>query len=134
MHNAYIAGLFDGEGCINIYHHIKWYQLRIIIQMTTKKPLDELYSRYGGVLRFVESKNPKWSPTWRWEISDKDMCIRFIEDILPYSIIKLPQCEVALEFLATIQHHSGVATPDEVVEKRRTLMEKIKVIKHDYDY
>lgn len=100
----YLAGLFDGEGCINIYKRRRerargGYELipQAIVCLTKgSEILHELKSRYGGDLS-IRQRQANWSPVTYWNLRHKGLK-KFLNDILPYLIIKKQQAMLALEY------------------------------------
>lgn len=101
---AYWAGLFDGEGCINIYRtkansksktSRPSYTLQVSIDNTNEEVLKEIYETYGGTFYTRKRKN-------RTRIYCVKLCsnkaIPFLTDILPYLRIKKSEAIIALEF------------------------------------
>ncbi len=110
---AYIAGLFDGEGCVSYKqynrkrkHNKKPYptwQIRLEIAMTDKSVLVWLNEVLGvgtvGEKRYKSRYALGWKKQWRWRCSHRDAfyvcCL-----IWPWSHIKLPEIQ------KIIQHYS----------------------------
>lgn len=97
---AYIAGLFDGEGCVSISK--TWpkdrlnprYKLCVTIANTNPKPLIIIKKLYGGYI-YIGNKSPGRKILYTWKIATKST-ERFLGDILPYLIIKKEEVELAL--------------------------------------
>jgi len=94
----YIAGFFDGEGCIGVYHRKnRGFHLRTqLTQNKTAKSeiiLNYLLNKYGGNLeeQITNSKKIKYN----WQLSSKN-AMKLLEDIKPHLIIKKDQAEIAL--------------------------------------
>ena len=110
---AYIAGLFDGEGCVSYKqynrkraHNKKAYptwQIRLEIAMTDKSVLVWLNEVLGvgtvGEKRYKTKYNAGWKKQWRWRCSHRDAfyvcCL-----IWPWTHVKLPEIQ------KIIQHYS----------------------------
>lgn len=101
---AYMAGVFDGEGCICIakakaregrYHPS--YHLECSVQMANEY-LPTLYRfSFGGSIYLYQHKNPRHQPTWEWHISARK-ANDFLKAILPYLTIKKGEAELAIKF------------------------------------
>ncbi len=96
----WLAGFFDGEGCINITvagksrHAI----LRLYLVNTDADLLREIQKQYGGHFATQESKKKGWKPfcTLIWtNIPAKGL----LSQIGEFLILKRRQCELAEEFL-----------------------------------
>ena len=110
---AYIAGLFDGEGCVSYKqynrkraHNKKAYptwQIRLEIAMTDKSVLVWLNEILGvgtvGEKRYKTKYTAGWKKQWRWRCSHRDAfyvcCL-----IWPWTHVKLPEIQ------KIIQHYS----------------------------
>ena len=110
---AYIAGLFDGEGCVSYKqynrkraHNKKAYptwQIRLEIAMTDKSVLVWLNEILGvgtvGEKRYKTKYTAGWKKQWRWRCSHRDAfyvcCL-----IWPWTHVKLPELQ------KIIQHYS----------------------------
>ena len=110
---AYIAGLFDGEGCVSYKqynrkraHNKKAYptwQIRLEIAMTDKSVLVWLNEILGvgtvGEKRYKTKYTKGWKRQWRWRCSHRDAfyvcCL-----IRPWTHVKLPEIQ------KIIQHYS----------------------------
>ena len=110
---AYIAGLFDGEGCVSYKqynrkraHNKKAYptwQIRLEIAMTDRSVLVWLNEILGvgtvGEKRYKTKYTKGWKKQWRWRCSHRDAfyvcCL-----IWPWTHVKLPEIQ------KIIQHYS----------------------------
>ena len=106
---AYIAGLFDGEGCVTckqkktkrkdrggkIYN--QWY-IRCEIAMTDKDVITGLHEVLGfgwsGEKRY--NNKPKYKKQWRWCCGYRD-ALTFAKLIWPYTQVKLHQLEQIID-------------------------------------
>ena len=107
---AYMAGLFDGEGCISLARHSsgRYYNVACYIVMTNEYILQLFCFRFGGRVsrKYNRPMNPKHQPYWRWSISSRQ-AYHFLKTIYPYLIIKKPQAEVAFKFIEEHTYHTG---------------------------
>lgn len=96
----YVAGLFDGEGCVSILKNgigrrNPLYQLHAIISMTHKVTLQRIRQRFGGSLYEVERDVLTRQTSWRLDISGLKARIFFCA-LYPYVVIKKKVVTVAL--------------------------------------
>lgn len=125
----YIAGLFDAEGCIICNVSDK---KRYNLYLTQKNHMDLLdkireYIGYGKVM----------SSDYRIVISTMPNIIHFLEQVIPYLIVKRKQAESMLTYV-TRRHNMSKSHPDYCVitEEDKKLFEIIHNEKHqnsDYD-
>ena len=95
---AYYAGILDGEGTIRIgknkpleYHtRTAHYYLQVIIANQNLQVLEELKQCFGGSIQ-------RATGCYHLHMASR-MAASFLEAVKPYSRIKLPQIEVALQF------------------------------------
>ena len=98
---AYFAGLFDGEGCVNVVEvkpkpgrHSPTFQTLAQVSMTDRRSLDLLFITFGGRIRLSTKKGSR--PIWVWRVYHKN-AKRFLEAILPYLVVKKYQAELLIE-------------------------------------
>lgn len=89
MHNAYFAGLIDGEGYMGFYSRGTKQSSRLIVgvNMTCEKTLRFLHKRFGGQFGPRETKQPNKKPQWLWRCVGHD-AIAVLKAIRPYSITR----------------------------------------------
>ena len=110
---AYIAGLFDGEGCVSYKQYMQkrkgrkkaypFWQIRLEIAMTEKSILVWLCEVLGvGTVtekRYKTKYTLGWKKQWRWRCSHRD-AFKVCCLIFPYAHIKLDKIQ------KIIQHYS----------------------------
>jgi hypothetical protein len=101
---VYMAGLIDGEGCFYIAHKIKnmlksTYSPQFKIVLTNQEVIvwmaDKLKRSYTHILG---SSDTNQHETYIVRISDRIGLIKFIEQILPYLIVKKDIAQTILDF------------------------------------
>lgn len=119
----YIAGFFDGEGCIKIgygkYTYLR-YKLQIGIGQKSKNILMKIQQKYGGS---IYTKYDKRTDVvyYEWDANSQRAC-QILEQIYPYLQEKKPQAKLAIEFQKFTHSH---------VNKSR-LSELEKIEKYSY--
>ena len=97
----YIAGFFDGEGCVNITVAGKSKQatLRIMIANTHKEILEAIQRQFSGHIYRTRASinNPKWKESWQLVLLHQK-ATDFLEAIEPYIIVKASQVKLGLDF------------------------------------
>lgn len=98
---SYIAGFFDGEGCIGISKSGKSGQmiLRTSLVNTNDIVLRVIQATYGGSIH-VQQHQSNWKPAYNWSVAGRQ-AREFLKDIGPFLVMKRPQYEVALRFFST---------------------------------
>jgi len=99
---VYLAGIVDGEGCINIvkYHKDNRYRYRLQLRVinTCKELVDWVEERFGGYI--TSRQRPNLKVVYEWYIADKAAEL-LLYDMLDYLIVKRQQAYIALDFRAT---------------------------------
>lgn len=100
----YLAGLFDGEGCVHIPVQnrpglkIPNYGIRAVFCLTHREVVREI-AEYAGV-KFCRLRknavNPKWADAWQVQICGNRAASLFRE-MLPYLIVKRQCVDIALQ-------------------------------------
>ncbi len=106
----YLAGFFDGEGCISINKNRKLkkqngkyyiqYNGNVIVANTNREILELFKKRFGGNIYELKAKNRHQNnkPSFQWIIYSK-MATNFCEEMVDRLILKKRQAEI----LASLQ-------------------------------
>lgn len=102
---AYLAGLIDGEGCIELAFNnrkdgYKQYYPRVRIHMTNLEALEAAKDLYGGSITTRKPYKNHWKQAYDWGISC-GKAVTLLKDIFPYSIIKKEEITLLLSFETT---------------------------------
>jgi hypothetical protein len=146
---SYFAGLFDGEGCIQIVKYTshwsrrktKVYGLQVTVNMSSISPQKLLKKHFGGSIINRKGAIPNHRDTHVWQIWGAKAMF-FLKAIYPYSMIKKEQIENAIEFQEHLEVFQKVwpkikgkstnTLPSEVIEYREKLFKKAKDLKKDF--
>ena len=95
----YMAGFFDGEGCVNITLGGKGRQriLRVMIVNTNRIILEEFQKQFGGKLNKSRTLKENWKP-FNCLTFINTHALDFLQKIYPFIFIKKRQIELAMEF------------------------------------
>ena len=124
----YLAGLIDGEGCIDIQASKGNYltpRLRITFAGPGKEVLEFCKNNYDGHLTMRESKNPNWSDAWTWEVTGYTRVCKILRNIVNHLIIKKEQAKIIL-WLETNLKGKWLRP-----ETREAAIEEMKLMKRD---
>jgi len=134
---AYMAGFFDGEGCIFIYRKTDGnYQFCCTVTQTIRWILELFKFNFGGSIHITGNKkrykDMGWHVCWEWKIGDQK-ALSFLKTILPYLVLKKGEATVAVKF-QTDKKPQGIRfkTPEEkdnaraVQEAQRLLIKNLK--------
>lgn len=133
---AYLAGIIDGEGCfytgrIKQGRYGSGYQYHTVIKIdnTSEELIEWLKATFGGGREYVwhKLKNPNWKPIYVWYASGK-MLEYICKSIYPYLIIKKKQCELMLQFRATVKNRGSKVVEPEVLELRQSIIDQMHAL------
>lgn len=106
---SYIAGFFDGEGCICVPHSPVTVRGGIFISMVQTKYEGSLL--IASIANFLQSNsigcavkhgitpsNPKWASSHRVDITNWEDGVRFLSFVLPYLTIKKTQAQDTIRY------------------------------------
>jgi len=96
---AYIAGLFDGEGCVHIggRRQNSSYNLEVSLSNTNRDVLFWIQSIFGGYIKEQKKAKEYHTQCYNWRIVS-NQAVLFLESIYPYMRIKLNQADGAIAF------------------------------------
>jgi len=145
---SYLAGLIDGEGCIEIQKRKKpecivghYYTARIRISSTNKEIIEWLKNSFGGYIS-ERKGNGNNKDSWTWCLA-YGKAKKFIGKVCPYLKIKRKQAELLREFFKTFEKGSYMIVENklknngtgyhkelrkEILEKREKLYQQIRAL------
>lgn len=97
---AYIAGFFDGEGCVRIKQsnqHGNSYYVIAHITNTNRAILKEVQELFGGTIRMQERGPNK--DVYNWQITSAE-AVDFLQTLAPFLKEKQTQATYAISFHA----------------------------------
>lgn len=134
LSNEYIAGFFDGEGCIT--SSLQWTSgkyikkprvaVHVTISNTRKDVLEAIGNKYDGT---VSSKGQgKHKNCFHLRIVGKAKMKKFLTSIYPYLVIKKDDVVLALEFIESLRDKNlgPEPLPIEVHNMRQRVNEALK--------
>lgn len=152
----YLAGFFDGEGCVGVYEkhprqhrdrtRYSTFVLSITLSNTNQEVLEYIKEHCGGRISIRASEGatkldgtPK-KPCWRWDASNREAA-HILQQLLPYLIVKREQVLVGLRFAGLIagqwsrrraQQFPGIPLPmtNAEIAGRRAFVSEMKSLKH----
>lgn len=106
---AYLAGFFDGEGCIRVAVNRASvsngknpiYRLVMLVNQRTdhREPLELLQETFGGNLNDMRNGTERNAPTSSWQLGGRK-AEAALEQMLPYLRVKHVHARAALAFFA----------------------------------
>jgi hypothetical protein len=140
---AYAAGIFDGEGYVDIYmastskaSKSPSFMLRVIISQKDGRIMNFLKENFGGSV-LLEHRTGSY--IYRWDIRSR-AAERFLTEIYPFVMIKKEQVDLALGFerkkgiyLNTLKGSQGFRQlSDKEIQWRFEARESLKKMKKEY--
>ncbi len=127
---AYLAGFFDGEGCVMINRNRKAYgperkprqYVRAMAVNTSGTPLYKLNELFGGHVTLLKRKNDAHKDIYRWEIICRPAAV-FLYTIQPYLTIKYELIDLALEFYRSLHNGNGKGNSWDYTDKELSYQE-----------
>lgn len=132
---SYLAGFFDGEGCISILKRKKgnWnvsHFLRVSIGQKDGETLDWIKDNFGGNVYLI-----KIDGSYVWALSDHQ-AYEFTKIICPFLRYKKPQAELAIRFhedrivnSRRMTKHKHTALTEEELKLREDMFLEMKSLK-----
>jgi hypothetical protein len=130
----YVAGLFDGEGCIQIckvmrQEHTQYMHTHLVVTITSSylPVILQLKRQFGGhKIRVKKSVNYK--TYWHW-MAECRLGEDFLSVILPFLVIKKEQAILALKYRKTFKHtYKGSPVPDTIMQIRDDFRNQIRTL------
>ena len=133
----YLAGFFDGEGCITLCNGGRKYNLKCICANTVKESVELFQERFGG--RIHPQRRPAgkahYKMCWKW-VADSRIGESFLKEILPYLRIKRKVAELALEFMRLPLKPKGrlkngdsrLLVKEEIQKQREHIVSRLRVL------
>lgn len=123
---AYIAGVIDGEGCLQAYLKNDHLQLRVEVGSTCPELANWLREKVGGHVSSWQRRNKKERRIYLWRVHT-GLAVPLLERLLPYLIIKKRQAELFLELADTRKTpKEGRHVAKHVHERRLRLVGEIR--------
>ena len=103
----YVAGLFDGEGCISLVKQrrtnspLPSYTMRVVISMTHKPIIKLLQAQFGGNYHERKGANSKTRNSFSLMWANQQAGT-ILQILIPHLILKRAEAEVALEYVQTL--------------------------------
>lgn len=113
---AYIAGLFDGEGCIVIVEDYPSFYVRTQVTNTNKEVLDLLQENFKGCICKHKEENRRDYYVWQ---ASCGVAILFLKAIYPFLRIKKEKARLAIEFEKGRKKREYPVSKEELKRRRK---------------
>jgi len=125
---AWVAGVVDGEGCLDYTCAARTVRLRVkMTHLTTIKKLKQVTG--VGNVRTYQTGNDR--RVWEWCVVGREELQRLLCALLPYSVTKLREIEAVLAFFVTSPLHPGVPYSPRELRARDRLYKRLRRLKHE---
>ena len=109
---AYLAGLFDGEGCVGYYSRgvskeVQYHSASLHIAMTDPKAITWLMDKLSVGKVSIIAHSGRRKTVYSWQVCRKAHVREILELIRPYLLTKADQVELLLKLLAMEDAVSG---------------------------
>ena len=130
---AWVAGLVDGEGCIDCRSHVPRRQRHLprLAVSNTYRPALERVREVLGVGAISSQANPN-RPLWRWEVSGAAGVGAACAALLPYLVIKREQAVVMIALCERFTA-GGRRLDDAELTERSRLADELRRLKVAYN-
>lgn len=119
----YLAGLFDGEGCISISRNQQTHSKRgpspvhtLTVTVAMNQPgvaVKAFHRRYGGSIRLRKPQGKSNRPIYCWYASSR-IALRVLEDLGEHLLVKKRQAQLGVKFQRRVlrtKRYGPVAMP-----------------------
>lgn len=122
----YLAGLIDGEGCINIVANKKTLRPRLFVKLAEPGAfvLDYIQNTYGGHIYKKVSTNPNWQDVYSWELTGWSKVCYALRQLKNFLHIKRNQAELVLKLENLVRGKNLTEDVIEVAKQELKLMKK----------
>ena len=113
----YIAGLIDGEGCIQLSRQrasAKFRSPNVSVASTTPELLNILKGRFGGSISTKKAYQDHHKQSWEWKVTH-DNAIRVCREVAPVLLepAKRARAEMIVSRYKSVTKRNGKYTEDE---------------------
>ena len=121
----YVAGFFDGEGCVNISTDTYGKPfIRILIVNTDVLVLEKFKERWGGNITHNKRHKENWKRSYTWRLSH-NKAINFLKELEPHLIVKKKQTNLAISFYQ-LTPGKGTKWSNDSLQKANEIIDQIR--------
>lgn len=113
---SYVAGFFDGEGCVGIKRSGSSHQPYATIGQTRPEVLQRIQALFGGSIRFNKHSN-----CWIYWASSR-VALQLLRAIEPYAIVKLEEIKLVIRAFERTTFDKKAGVPKDLRELRERNM------------
>ena len=125
---AYVAGIIDGEGSIDLYKtsaakEKPRYALRVAVGITNEWMPQFLKFNFGGSIHCIVHSTPKHKNCWLWVIQARQAG-KFLSLIIPYLQLKRPHAELAISYQSRKHRCNYLSNEERVLDQADRILMK----------
>jgi hypothetical protein len=130
---AYLAGLFDGEGCVGYYKRtakgVPYHSASLHICMVDKRAPQWIMDHVGYGKISVSEKPGNRQTVYSWQLCNKPQVYEVLKAIRPYLTIKCDQVDLLFALWEAEKAFPVRTLSDELITLRQTAADQIKLLK-----
>lgn len=141
LSDQYLAGLFDGEGCIDLQRVYAKppYDKKVYVRPRVRMSMSDnvlflaahLQAEFGGHISRRKPQNTRQQSSWSLEWLSKDDIIAVLQRMLPHLVLKGEQAKLALWWLKEASGRSNQSGMPGMNQAREALKEELQAMKRD---
>lgn len=109
MNINWLAGFFDGEGCVTICHsktRPHAYELHVTISQGNRKILDKIKKILGYGDVYTKGETINWKPCHMYDCRNKN-AMKFLKRLLPFLMVKQLVTRFGIQFQTGVKRTMG---------------------------
>jgi hypothetical protein len=130
---GYLAGLFDGEGCVGYYERwtkaVPYHSASLHVCMTDRRAPEWIMNKVGyGKISFSQKSGERKS-VYSWQLCNKPQIQEVLKAIRPYLTVKGEQVDLLFELWKAEEAFPIRVVSPELINIRENTMNRIKLLK-----
>jgi hypothetical protein len=137
----YLAGLFDGEGCIDLQRMYAKppYDKTVYVRPRVRMCMSDntyhiallLQAEFGGYIGRRKSQNARQQSSWSLEWLSKEDIIYILDKMKPHLILKKEQAKLALWWLDNASGRGSQSGVPNIAQARQLMIDEMKALKQN---
>jgi hypothetical protein len=128
MEVAYLAGLIDGDGCLQLRRHTNTkfpsFEPALFIASSDRFLLEAVASSWGGHIRAKKGSVLSRKTPYEWYLGGAK-AIALLRDLRPHLILKSDRAAILLDYWDNCRKRSNVPPTPEMVANRLALSQRL---------
>ena len=141
MNAAYLAGLFDGEGCIDLQRMYAKppYEQTVYVRPRVRMAMSDnvyhlalmLQAEFGGHIGRRKPQNVKQQSSWELGWHSREDINYILMTVLPHLLLKKEQARLALWWLDNGSGRGNQSGVPNIAQARQLLIDEMKALKQN---